>query len=131
MVREITTQMVTFKIVVSDKNGRSKTFEVKDKQAQPFLGLRINSELDASIIGLEGKIKIRGGSDKAGVPMRYDVYSLKKYLLIPKGIGLRDAKKGERIRKLVRGNIINEDIYQINTVLINNTLPEEKSEEQK
>ena len=122
--------MVKFKLVVSDKNGRSKTFEVSDKQAQPFLGRRINDETDASIIGLEGKLKITGGSDKAGFPMRYDVYSSKKYILIPKGIGLRKAKEGERRRKLVRGNIITEDIYQINTVLINNTLPEEKKEEQ-
>ncbi len=122
--------MVKFKLVVSDKNGRSKTFEVSDKQAQPFLGRRINDEIDASVIGLEGKLKITGGSDKAGFPMRYDVYSLKRYILIPKSIGLRKAKEGERRRKLVRGNIITEDIYQINTVLINNTLPEEKKEEQ-
>ncbi|MEM4705236.1 MAG: S6e family ribosomal protein, partial [Candidatus Nitrosocaldus sp.] len=42
----------------------------------------------------------------------------KKYVLLTKGIGLRKARKGERVRKLVRGNVISEDIYQINAVLV-------------
>lgn len=122
--------MVTFKIVVSDKNGKAKMFEVKDTQAQPLLGLRVGDVVDASIIGLGGKLKITGGSDKSGVPMHYDVHgAVKKYILTTKGIGLRKAKDGERKRKLVRGNVISDEIYQINTVLIEGSLPEE--EEQK
>ncbi len=122
--------MVTFKIVVSDKNGKARMFEVKDAQAQPLLGLRIGDELDASIIGLQGKIKITGGSDKSGVPMRYDVHgAVKKYILITKGVGLRKAEEGERKRKLVRGNVISDEIYQINAVLLEGSLPEEKKEE--
>ncbi|GIU70904.1 MAG: 30S ribosomal protein S6e [Candidatus Nitrosocaldaceae archaeon] len=121
--------MVTFKVVISDKNGKARTVEVKDKQAQPFLGLRIGDELDASVIGLQGKLKITGGSDKSGVPMRYDVHgAVKKYILIPKGIGLRKAKEGERRRRLVRGNVISEEIYQINAKL-DGVLPEEKKED--
>jgi hypothetical protein len=34
--------------------------------------------------------------------------------LIPKGVGLQDAEKGLRKRKLIRGNTISEEIYQIN-----------------
>ena len=125
--------MVTFKLVISDpKTGKAISKEVKDAQAQPFLGLRIGDTLDASVIGLNGKMKITGGSDRSGVPMRYDVHgSVRKYVLLTKGIGLRKARKGERIRKLVRGNTISDEIYQINVVLLEGSLPEEQKEEQK
>ncbi|MEM0480246.1 MAG: 30S ribosomal protein S6e [Candidatus Nitrosocaldus sp.] len=111
--------MVNFKLVVGSKNGKSTTYEVKDDQAKPLIGLKIGDIFDATIIGLPGKIRITGGSDKAGVPMRPDVHgAVKKYVLLTKGIGLRKARKGERVRKLVRGNVISEDIYQINAVLV-------------
>jgi len=38
----------------------------------------------------------------------------RKRILIPKGVGLQDTVKGLRKRKLVRGNTISEEIYQIN-----------------
>ncbi|MEO9365583.1 MULTISPECIES: S6e family ribosomal protein [Candidatus Nitrosocaldus] len=111
--------MVNFKLVVGNKDGKSTTYEIKDDQAKPLLGLRIGDVFDATVIGLPGKIRITGGSDKAGVPMRPDVHgAVKKYVLLTKGIGLRKARKGERVRKLVRGNVISEDIYQINAVLV-------------
>jgi len=60
-------------------------------------------------------MKITGGSDKSGVPMRADIHGgARKYVLLSKGVGLNNAEKGERIRKLVRGNTISEEIYQIN-----------------
>ena len=107
--------MVNFKLTVSDKNGRSQTKEVKDAETNLLNGLQIGQEADASSIGLSGKLKITGGSDKSGVPMRPDVHGMaRKYVLIPKGIGLQDTEKGLRKRKLVRGNVISEEIYQIN-----------------
>ena len=91
------------------------TKELKEKDANPFVGLKIGSDVDASVVGLSGKIKVTGGSDKSGVPMRSDIHSgTRKYVLLSKGVGLQDATKGERIRKLVRGNSISEEIYQIN-----------------
>ncbi|MEM0029298.1 MAG: S6e family ribosomal protein [Candidatus Nitrosocaldus sp.] len=111
--------MVNFKVVVGSRDGKSTTYEVKDDQAKPLLGLRIGDVFDATVISLPGKIRITGGSDKAGVPMRPDVHgAVKKYVLLTKGIGLRKAGKGERVRKLVRGNVISEEIYQINAVLV-------------
>ncbi|MEM0495985.1 MAG: S6e family ribosomal protein, partial [Candidatus Nitrosocaldus sp.] len=72
--------MVNFKLVVGSKNGKSTTYEVKDDQAKPLIGLKIGDIFDATIIGLPGKIRITGGSDKAGVPMRPDVHgAVKKY----------------------------------------------------
>ena len=112
--------MVSFKVVVADpKTGKSQSMEVKDQQAQPLLGLRIGEELDGSLLGLTGKVKISGGSDKAGFPMRSDVMGgVKKYVLMTRGIGFRkNAGEGQKKRKLVRGNTITDEIYQINAIV--------------
>lgn len=107
--------MANFKLTISDKQGKSITKELKEKDANPFVGLNIGNEIDAATVGLGGKIRITGGSDKSGVPMRADIHSgSRKYVLLSKGVGLNDAEKGKRIRKLVRGNTISEEIYQIN-----------------
>ena len=100
---------------MSDQKGKSISRELKDNDANVLLGLQVGQETDASILGMQGKIKITGGSDKSGVPMRGDVAGVpRKRILISKGVGLQDVKKGLRKRKLVRGNIISEEIYQIN-----------------
>ena len=107
--------LANFKLTISDTKGKSLTKELKDSDANPLLGLEIGSEADASVVGFSGKIKITGGSDKSGVPMREDVHgAARKYVLLSKGVGLQDAEKGERVRKLIRGNQISEEIYQIN-----------------
>jgi len=47
--------------------------------------------------------------------MRGDVRGMpRKRILIPKGVGFQEAEKGLRKRKLIRGNTISEEIYQIN-----------------
>ena len=115
------------KLNISDKKGRTMTKEVKEKEAGPFLGLQVGSELDASLIGEAGKLKITGGSDKSGVPLRDDIHGgARKYILLSKGVGLRDAEKGQRVRKLIRGNTITEDVYQINCLFEGELKIEEK-----
>ena len=110
--------MATFKLTISDKSGKSITRELKEKDANPILGLKIGTDVDAAIVGQAGKMKITGGSDKSGVPMRADVQGgARKYVMLSKGVGLRAAELGQRFRKLIRGNIITEDLYQINCVL--------------
>ncbi len=107
--------MANYKLTISDKNGKSISKEVKETDANPLLGLEIPAETDASIVGLSGKITITGGSDKSGVPMRSDVHGLaRKRVLLTKGVGLKDTEKGLRKRKLVRGNTISDEIYQLN-----------------
>ena len=108
--------MASFKITIYDTKGKSTIKELKDSDANPLLGLTIGQETDASIIGLDGKIIITGGSDKSGIPMRSDLLgSSRKRVLISKGVGLQDTVKGLRKRRLIRGNTISEEIYQINT----------------
>ena len=107
--------MTNFKLTVSDVKGKSITKELKDSDANTLLGLQLGNETDASIVGLQGKLKITGGSDKSGVPMRKDIHgSARKYVLLSKGIGLQTAEIGQRARKLMRGNTVSEEIYQIN-----------------
>lgn len=110
--------MAAFKLIVADKNGKSTVHELKDRQAQPLVGLKIGDVFDASVLGVQGKIKITGGSDKSGVPMRHDVHGgVKKYVLLSRGVGLQSIENGQRRRKLIRGNVITEEIYQVNAVL--------------
>ena len=124
--------MANFKITISDTKGKSITRELKDNDANPLLGLLIGQETDASLVGLEGKIKITGGSDKSGVPMRSDLLSsARKRILIPKGVGLRQTEKGLRKRKLLRGNSISEEIYQINSKYDGEIKVEEPKKEEK
>ena len=119
--------MATFKLNISDKKGKTITKEVKEKDASPFLGLQVGTELDAALIGEAGKLKISGGSDKSGVPLRADIHGgARKYILLSKGVGLRDAEKGQRIRKLIRGNTITEEVYQINCLFDGELKIEEK-----
>ena len=118
--------LTQFKVIISDSKGRSQTQELKDVAAQLFLGSKIGDSIDSSTVGITGgKIRITGGSDKSGTPMRPDIHGgVKKYVLLSKGVGMRDIKEGNRIRKLVRGNLITEEIYQLNCMLIDNILPD-------
>jgi len=107
--------LANFKLTISDIKGKSLSKELKDSDANPLLGLQLGNEADATVVGLSGKLKLTGGSDKSGVPMRSDVHgSARKRVLLSKGVGLHDAEHGDRIRKLIRGNTISEEIYQIN-----------------
>ena len=107
--------MTNFKLTISDIKGKSISKELKDSDANPLLGLQLGNETDASIVGLSGKLKLTGGSDKSGVPMRSDVHgSARKKVLLSKGVGLQDAEIGQRKRKLMRGNTVSEEIYQVN-----------------
>ena len=107
--------LVNFKFTLSDKKGKSITRELKDTDANSLIGLQIGEEMEASVFGLKGKVKITGGSDKSGIAMRSDVHGMpRKYILIAKGVGFKTTEKGLRKRKLIRGNTISEEIYQIN-----------------
>ncbi len=107
--------LANFKLTISDIKGKSVSKELKDSDANPLLGLQLGNETDATIVGLNGKLKLTGGSDKSGVPMRNDIHGgARKYVLLSKGVGLQAAEIGQRVRKLMRGNTVSEEIYQIN-----------------
>ncbi len=107
------------KLVISDpKTGKAFQREIGE-EASMFYGLKIGDEVDLSPIGLTGyKAKITGGTDRDGFPMRPDVHGTgRKKVLLSGGPGVRRLKKGERVRKTVRGNTVAEDIEQLNLVI--------------
>ncbi len=128
--------MANLKLTISDIKGKSVSKELKDSDVNPLLGLQLGNETDASIVGLTGKLKLTGGSDKSGVPMRTDVHgAARKKVLLVKGVGLQDVEYGQRKRKLMRGNTVSEEIYQLNCKF-DGELPveaptEEKTEDKK
>jgi small subunit ribosomal protein S6e len=128
--------LANLKLTISDIKGKSISKELKDNDVNPLLGLQLGSEADASVVGLTGKLKLTGGSDKSGVPMRTDVHgAARKRVLLVKGVGLQDVEYGQRKRKLMRGNIVSEEIYQLNCKF-DGELPveaptEEKTEDKK
>lgn len=115
--------------MISDAKGKSVSQELRDRAAQPLLGSKIGDILDSSVIGLtQGKIRITGGSDKSGTPMRQDIHGgVKKYVLLSKGVGMQNVGEGTRKRKLIRGNTVTEEIYQLNCRLTEGNLQEKST----
>lgn len=109
------------RIVISEpKTARSYQVEIpKEREAQLY-GLKIGNVFDGAIIGAPGyKLKITGGSDRDGFPMRADVEGTgRKRILLITGPGYRRKKKGEWQRKTVRGNTVSEFIVQLNCAVV-------------
>ena len=113
--------MAEFKLVISDpKAKRAYQVEVKSPDADRIVGLKIGEIVHGEAINLSGfDFQITGGSDKQGFPMRKDISGPKRIrALIGSGPGIRPKKKGERLRKSVRGNQISEDCSQINLKVV-------------
>ncbi|ABL77831.1 30S ribosomal protein S6e [Thermofilum pendens] len=112
---------VSFKVVISDpKTGKAEQVEVSGEQALRLIGLKIGDIIDGGLVGKPGvKLQIRGGSGRAGEPMRPDIEGARKgYFLLSGPPGYWPREKGERRRRFVRGNVISDDIVQINTVIV-------------
>ena len=117
--------MASFKVVISDtKTGKSEVKEVKDAEAQLLLGRKIGEVFDGAPLGVQGKLVLTGGSDKAGFPMRRDTLGGgKNYVLLTRGVGYKTREEGAKKRKLVRGNTITEETYQINAKRVEEQAP--------
>jgi small subunit ribosomal protein S6e len=109
--------MAKFKVIVSDPQaGTSKVVELEEARAAPFIGRRVGETMDGSVVDLPAHtVQILGGSDKDGVPMRGNVHGgVRRRVVLSGGAGFSPKNKGERKRKTVRGNIITDEIAQIN-----------------
>lgn len=126
--------MAKFRIIISDPDsGTSKTVELEEIRAVPLIGRRINEILDGSIVGLSGhKVQITGGSDKDGFPMRPNVHGgVRRRIILGGGAGFNPADEGERRRKTVRGNVITDEIVQINMKIVEKPKQTKKVKEMK
>ncbi|MEM3377415.1 MAG: 30S ribosomal protein S6e [Candidatus Bathyarchaeia archaeon] len=113
--------MAKFKVIVSDpETGTSKVVELEETRAAPFIGRKIGEIVDGSIVDLPAhKLQITGGSDKDGIPMRANVHGGgRRKVILSGGTGFNPKREGERRRKTVRGNIITDEIVQINAKIV-------------
>ncbi len=109
-------RQLEFKINIGDNEGKCFSKILRDAQATALIGLKIGDRVDGNIIGFPAyEFIITGGSDRDGFPHRSNIQGAgrKKYLLSG-GIGYKVLRKGRRVRKSVRGNILSEMSYQIN-----------------
>ncbi len=113
--------MAKFRVIISDpEDGTSKTVELEDARAAPLIGKKIGDVIDGAVLGLSGfKVQITGGSDKDGFPMRPNVHGgVRRSVVLSGGVGFNPQKRGERRRKKVRGNVITDEIVQINMKIV-------------
>ncbi|MDR0523340.1 MAG: 30S ribosomal protein S6e [Candidatus Methanoplasma sp.] len=112
--------MVDYKAIVNDvKTGKSYNVPVTGHHANSLNGKNLGEIVDGIFVGLPGyKLKITGGSDRNGTPMRADLPGNKRRrLLLSDGLGFHERYPGERKRTTVRGSAISTDIVQINLAI--------------
>ena len=112
--------MAKFKVIVSDPDGTSQSIELEETQAVPLIGRKLGEVIDGAAVKLSGyKLKITGGSDKDGFPMRPNIHGgVRVGAILSEGVGFHSSQKGERKRKTLRGNVITDAIVQINMKVI-------------
>lgn len=106
-----------FKLAISDpETGKAVQYELDDVKTNALVGKQVGDIIEGDLIGLPGyKLKITGGSDTAGFPIRPDVHgSGKKRVLIKGPPGFKPKRKGIARRKTVRGRELGLDIAQVN-----------------
>lgn len=124
--------MAKFQIVLSDpETGKAQKIELEGAKAVPLIGRKIGEVIDGAVLGMGGyKIQITGGTDKDGFPMRPDIHGGVRAKVIVSGKpGFKPKKEGERRRKTLRGNIITEEIVQINMKIVEKPKKKEKEKE--
>ena len=113
--------MAKFKIIVSDsETGTSRVVELEEARAVPLIGRKIGDVIDGSVVDLPGhKAQIIGGSDKDGFPMRRNVHGgVRRRVILSGGVGFNPQNEGERRRKTVRGNVITDEVVQLNMKIV-------------
>jgi small subunit ribosomal protein S6e len=121
--------LAKFKLIVSDPStGKSNASEIEGARAQALIGRSLGETIDGSPLGIaQSHLRITGGCDKNGIPMRPDVHGgVKKYIVLSAGPGFKPTRHGERRRKLIRGRTITDETYQINFTVSKQVAPEKK-----
>jgi len=126
--------MAKFKIIISDpETGKSQSIELEESQAVPLIGRKLGEVIDGAAVKLSGhKLKITGGSDKDGFPMRPNIHGgVRVGAILSEGVGFHPSTKGDRKRKTLRGNVITESIVQINMMIVEKPKKSKKAEKPK
>jgi len=110
--------------IANPATGCQKIFDVEEeRKLQVFYDKRMSNEVQADSIGDEWKgyvLKITGGNDKQGFPMKQGILSPGRVrLLLSKGHSCyRERRGGERRRKSVRGCIVSHDLSVLSLVIV-------------
>ncbi len=110
-------QMAELQVVIADpKEGKSYQTKVEKTHLARLVGLRIGDEIDGIFVGLPGyKLVITGGSDIDGFPMKKGIPGPGRKKIMGKGgIGFKSNPNNIRMKKMVRGNTISQNIAQLN-----------------
>ena len=109
------------KIVISEtKIGKSYGLEITKGMESSLIGKKIGENVEGGAFGADGYVlQITGGSDTAGFPMRKDVSGPRRVgVILSKGTGITPQGKGVRAKRNVRGNIISDQIMQVNAKVV-------------
>lgn len=102
------------------KTGKTYRLDLDKEKGSVLMGKKIGDIVPGESLGLPGyRFKITGGRDKDGFPLHPGVHgTIRKKILLSGGPGFRPRHKGDRRTKLVRGNILLEDVKQINLKVV-------------
>lgn len=109
------------KIVINNpRTGKSHQIELAESRMGGLAGKKIGDEIEGGFLGLAGySLKLTGGTDKQGFPMRPGIHKTgRSSLLLKGGAGFAGRKDGYRRRKTVAGEMITEEIEQLNLVVL-------------
>jgi len=110
--------------VAFPSTGAQKIFEIHDEhRLRIFYEKRMGAEVEADLLGDEWKgyvLRICGGNDKQGFPMKQGVLSnIRVRLLLSKGHSCyRPRPTGERKRKSVRGCIVDANLSVLSLMIV-------------
>ena len=113
--------MPNFQFIISNPVTRKAyKIEIDQDKVMGLVGKIVGEKFNGDILGLSGyEIQITGGTDKDGFPMHPQVHGPgRKQIVLAYPPGFHPKLKGQRKRKMVRGNVISRDIVQINCKIV-------------
>lgn len=108
------------KLVVSDpKTGKTAQVDIPEDKRTLIVGKKIGQEISGDDFGLAGyTLKLTGGSDDSGFPMKASISGARKLKsLVSTGPGFKPKLKGQRKKKMFRGDTYSLEITQINSMV--------------
>ncbi|TXT62214.1 MAG: 30S ribosomal protein S6e [Promethearchaeota archaeon] len=114
-------EKTVYRLNISATDGRSRKLTIDDKRFGRLEGMHIGETLKGGLIGFPNyEFQITGGSDSSGFPMVKDIQGpLKKKILVSKRrVGYKPIRKGQKRRKMVRGNEITADMTLVNLKVV-------------
>ena len=96
--------------IAHPEENKSMSTSLDTEQSEALHGKMLNETFSGDLVGFDGyTFRIRGGSDRAGFPMRRDVPGIGRHKVL--------IKSGTGIRRTVAGNTVYEETAQLNVVV--------------